>query len=115
MRHGWRYMDLRPEHVLRMTHKEFLMLSEESVEKTHDSNEKIAMASLMNAVSSRGKGKKGKLPKLTDLYDRDSVVGGNKETEVEDKFERHKAAQDWLTNFNLDALNDRQEEKEGGI
>ena len=94
-----------PKHVYELTHKEFCMICEEQVEVTHDQNEKQAMYAIMYAAASRGKGKKGKLPKLTDLYDRQKTEKkSNTDNSFDDAMEKQKHAQEWLSNFDLSSI-----------
>lgn len=109
---GWRYLDIRPDEVLSLTHKEFTILLEEQEEKNHDNNEQQAMYAIMYAAASRGKGKKGKLPKLKDLYDRDAVQGTNKKEEsFEDIVEKQRQAERWLSQFDLSGFDDEDEDR----
>lgn len=94
-----------------MTHREFCILCEESVEQTHDDNEREAMYAIMHAAAQRGKGKNGKLPSLSDLYKRPSGDGLTpKEKESEDALEKHKKAEEWLSQFDLSALAEQSDE-----
>lgn len=83
-------------------------MCEESVEQTHDENERQAMYAIMNAAASRGKGKKGKIPTVKELYDR-NAQGKGKKDDVEDALEQQKRAEEWLANFDLSKF----EKKEG--
>src|SRR5699024_10990190 len=56
VRHGWRYLGLLPKEVYEMTHREFSILSEENVERTHDMREQEAMYAIIYAAADRGKG-----------------------------------------------------------
>ena len=104
-------MDLLPDEVLALTYREFTLLCEEQEEKNHDKNEQQAMYAIMYAAASRGKGKKGKLPKLKDLYDRESVKGERKKEEsFEDIVERQKHAEQWLSQFNISDYEDGDED-----
>lgn len=78
------------------------MICEENVERTHDENERSAMVAIMNAAASRGKGKKGKLPDLADLYKRPSEEEMKKAPEtVEDIREQQAHTEEWLSQFDL--------------
>jgi len=86
-----------------MTHREFYILCEENVERTHDENEREAMYAIMYAVASRGKGKQGKIPQVQELYKR--PTGETEATsKVEDMFEKQKQAEEWLSKFDLSKL-----------
>lgn len=99
VRHGWRYLRLKPYEVYELSHKEFVILSEESVEMTHDKREESAVNAIMNAVASRGKGKQGKIPEVSELYNRDKM--GEPKEEVNDVMQRQVEAMEWLQNFNI--------------
>lgn len=111
VRHGWRYLRLKPYEVYELSYREFIILSQENVEMTHDEREVIAMSAIMNAVASRGKGKQGKIPDITDLYDRNRTSEPEK---VDDVFEQQREAMDWLSKFKLtsdkDVDNDVEED-----
>lgn len=86
-----------------MTHREFVMLCEENVDRTHDFNEREAMYAIMYAAASRGKGKRGKLPEVSDLYkrpDADEIA----RSKAEDVFEQQQKAMEWLSNFDLSGI-----------
>lgn len=85
-----------------MTHREFTILSEENVEYTHDMREQEAMYAIMYAVASRGKGKKGEMFTVKELYDREDK--GNPEEKVEDAVNRHEEAKDWLKGFGIEGI-----------
>lgn len=89
------------------------MVSEENVERTHDINEREAMYAILNAAASRGKGKKGKLPKVDELYKRPSEKerASKKETE-EDLREMYEHTKEWLSQFDLSILDDDVIKKE---
>lgn len=109
---GWRFLDLHPNEVLALTYREFTILCEEQEEKNHDKNEQQAMYAIMYAAASRGKGKKGKLPKLKDLYDRESIKGEDKKEEsFEDIIEKQKHAEKWLSQFDLTDFEDEDEDR----
>lgn len=104
-------MRLLPKCVLEMTHREFTMVCEENVERTYDENERSAMIAIMNAAASRGKGKKGKLPTVDELYKRplsDEVVQEKTESLIEQK--RH--AEEWLSQFDLEGFDSTEKEDE---
>lgn len=82
------------------------MLSEENVERTHDLREQEAFYAIVYAAASRGKGKNGKLPSVTDLYNREGVPS---EEKVEDALEMQKQAYDWLNNFDLTRFTGEEE------
>lgn len=96
-------MRLLPKHVLEMTYREFSMIAEENIERTHDENERSAMIAIMNAAASRGKGKQGKLPSISDLYERPTSedVAIRK---TEDIIEQKNHAEEWLLS-NVGGLN----------
>lgn len=95
-------MQLKPKDVLELTHKEFIMLSEENVNRTHDMNEQAAMTSIMSAAASRGKGKKGKLPSVSDLYKRPS---DDSEAETEENLRQsYEDINERLSHYDLDSL-----------
>lgn len=102
MSHGWRYMGLQPFEILRMTYREFVLVSRSNVERTHDENERLAMLAIMSAAASRGKGKQGKIPKLEELYKRPTDEEVAKKTDtVEDLREKQKHTSEWLSQFDL--------------
>lgn len=88
-------------------------MCEESAEASHDDNEKQAMYAIMYAAASRGKGKKGKLPSMTDLYDRNKATDGrgNDEKTIQDVMEKQRHAQEWLSNFDLASIVKREEDE----
>jgi len=90
-----------------MTHREFSILCEENVKRTHDENEREAMYAIMYAVASRGKGKKGKIPELHELYKRPTDVS-RAESKIEDLFEKQKEAEKWLSQFDLTKLGEEE-------
>jgi len=107
IRHGWRFMLLKPKEVLEMTHREFTLVSMENVNRTHDENERLAMHSIMSSAASRGIGKKGKLPEISDLYKRPTDEEITKEDDKdmsEDIREMQEHTRDWLSQFDIDAL-----------
>lgn len=85
-----------------MTYREFAMICEENVERSHDENERAAMIAIMNAAASRGKGKKGKLPDVKDLYKRPSEQE-QKQTE-QDLREHYEHTKEWLAQFDLSGI-----------
>lgn len=92
---------------MRLTHREFVILSEENVERTHDENEREAMYALMYAVAHRGKGKRGKLPTVTELYNRDNMTSDSgSKNKAEEVIEKQRYAEEWLSQFDLSALNE---------
>ena len=105
MRHGWRYLGLKPNEILSMTYREFALICEENVERTHDENERAAMVAIMNAAASRGKGKNGKLPSLDDLYKRPNAEDVAKQ-KTEDLVEQKRHAEEWLAQFDLGKFSD---------
>lgn len=89
-----------------MSYREFLLVSQANVERTHDENERLAMSAIMNAAASRGKGKKGKIPKLEELYKRpteEEAKESQKSTQetVEDIREKQEHTREWLSQFDL--------------
>lgn len=80
------------------------MICEENVERSHDENERAAMIAIMHAAASRGKGKKGTLPKVSDLYKRPSE-NEPKQTE-EDIREQYEHTKEWLAQFDLSSIDD---------
>lgn len=102
---GWRFLGLKPFEVLRLTYREFALISEENIEKTHDAHEKQAMYAIINAAASRGKGKKGTLPSVEDLYKRTSEKEeAKKERTEEDIIAEQEHAREWLSQFDLTAF-----------
>lgn len=88
-----------------MTYREFVMISNANVDRTHDENERLAMTAIMNAVASRGKGKKGTIPKLEDLYKRPSEDDKVKKVDTpEDLRKKQAESQAWISKFDLDKL-----------
>lgn len=85
------------------------MLSEETVELTHDRREELALSAVMNAVSSRGKGKNGKIPSVEELYDRGKTV---EPKDVKDVFEKQQEAMEWLSNFRISDITDEEDDNE---
>lgn len=85
------------------------MLCEENVEKTHDFNEREAMYAIMYAAASRGKGKKGKLPSLSDLYKRPTSEDMAK-IRSENLIEKQQEAERWISQFDLSKLTSREGE-----
>ena len=92
-----------------MTYREFAMICEENVERTHDINEREAVYAIMYAAASRGKGKKGKLPTPEELYRRPNPEEVN-QTKTELMLEKQKEAEEWLRQFDLSKLSNRKEE-----
>ncbi|SET69257.1 hypothetical protein SAMN05216389_12113 [Oceanobacillus limi] len=92
-----------------MTYREFAMICEENIERTHDENEREAMYAIMYAAASRGKGKQGKLPKLDDLYKRPSAedIAGKTVEEIREQQEHTK---EWLAQFDLSKLNGKEDD-----
>jgi hypothetical protein len=90
-----------------LTHKEFTIIAQENAERTHDRNEQEAMYAIMYAAAERGKGKKGKLPKISDLYNRDSLKGKTEKEDntIEDLVEKQEHTKKWLEQFDLSGLN----------
>jgi len=88
--------------MLNLTHREFYLLSDIHIEKVHDDNERYAMQSIMNAAASRGKGKNGKMFSVKELYDRDSAL--EEERNSEDIEEEQMHTQEWLSQFDLNKL-----------
>lgn len=105
VRKGWRYLELRPNHVYELTHREFVLLCEENAERTHDENEREAMYAIIYAAASRGKGKQGKLPSVHELYKRpeNEVEASNGEDKL-DPIEQQRHAEEWLAQFDLTSL-----------
>lgn len=85
-----------------MTHRDFSIISEENVERSHDVLEREAFTAIMNAAASRGKGKKGELPSVKDLYNREADK--TPEETVQDAIERHEEAKDWLKSFGIKGI-----------
>lgn len=110
---GWRFLGLKPFEVLQLTYKEFAIISEENIEKTHDENEQEALYSIMSAAASRGKGKKGKIPKVDELYKRpsDDDLSNSKETE-EDIRAEYEYTKEWLAQFDFSKFDKENTEKE---
>lgn len=99
---GWRFLGLKPSDTLSMTYREFALISQENVEKTHDENEREAMFAIINAAASRGKGKKGKLPDVVDLYKRPSEDSEEFKAKTEEDIrEEMEHAEEWLAQFDL--------------
>lgn len=89
------------------------MISEEAVERIHDDNELQALYAIMNAAASRGKGKKGKLPKVEELYKRPSaedIQKSEKET-IEGIREQQERTKEWLSQFDLSNFNKKDDEE----
>ena len=82
------------------------MLSEENVERSHDMREQEAFYAILYAAASRGKGKKGELPKVHELYNRNNVASEDK---VEDILEAQREAYEWLGNFDLSSLTRKED------
>lgn len=98
-------MELKPSEVLDLTHKEFSMISEENVEKMHDRNEEFALHAIMSAAASRGKGKKGELPSVTDLYKRPTDEDMAKDDKTEEVLrEELEHTKEWLSQFDIEGL-----------
>lgn len=94
-----------------MTYREFTLVSEENVERTHDENERYAMVAIMNAAASRGKGKKGALPSLEDLYKRPTAEDITRER-TESLIDKNREATEWLSQFNLGEFDKERKEDE---
>lgn len=80
------------------------MVSKANVERTHDENERLAMSAIMNAAASRGKGKKGEIPKLEELYKRpttEELFEKDDKTKAEEVLEKQRNASEWLSQFNI--------------
>ena len=84
-----------------MTHKEFSIICEENVERTYDENEREAAYAIMYAVASRGKGKSGKIPTVSELYKR-PTGGIESSNKLEDMVEKQREAKEWLSNFEFE-------------
>jgi len=87
-----------------MTHREFSILSEENVERTHDMREQEAMYAIIYAAADRGKGKKGEMFTVPELYDRTKFGESSKEEDAKDALERHEEAKDWLKGFGINGI-----------
>ncbi|MBU5266301.1 hypothetical protein [Virgibacillus proomii] len=69
----------------------------------HDENEREALYAIMYAAASRGKGKKGELPKVEDLYPRPGTEE-RKQQEMRDMVEEKKRTDEWLKRLDLSVL-----------
>lgn len=69
----------------------------------HDENEREALYAIMYAAASRGKGKKGELPKVEDLYQRPGAEE-RKQQEMRDMIEEKKRTDEWLKRLDLSVL-----------
>lgn len=78
------------------------MLSEENVEYTHDIREQEALFAIMYAAASRGKGKKGEMFAVEELYNRDGT--SDKKETVDDALARHEEAKEWLKGFGVNGI-----------
>lgn len=87
------------------------MLCEESVERSHDDNERQAMYAIIYAAASRGKGKQGKLPSVSDLYKRptNEDMTNKKGGKDFDPIEQQRHAEEWLSQFDLTSLTGEEE------
>lgn len=88
------------------------MITQENAERTHDDNERYAMAAIMNAAASRGKGKQGKLPSLEDLYKRPTSEDESRK-KTETLLERNQEASEWLSQFNIKGFGGKEQEEDG--
>lgn len=98
-----------------MTHREFAIIGQENVERTHDENEREAMYAIMYAAASRGKGKRGKLPNVDDLYKRpslDEISGKSKEESAEDLRAKHEHTMEWISQFDLSKFSEKDGDKD---
>ena len=68
--------------------------------------EQEAFYAIMYAAASRGKGKQGKLPSVSDLYNRN---GAATEEKVEDALDMQRQAYEWLENFDLSKLTGKED------
>lgn len=80
---GYRYLDLPPQQVLALTHREFFMMLEQRVEKTYDELEREAVKAIMMRAAYHSD-KKNMKP--TDIFDRNHV--GEDDEDIKEKMER---------------------------
>lgn len=110
-------MDLKPNEVLALTHREFYLIAEENKEKIHDRNEREAMYAIFYAAAYRGKGKQGKLPTVKDLYDRNKLAdnnGDSSEDPIKSVAEKQEHMEKWLEQFDLNAIGLGKNGEKGG-
>lgn len=91
-----------------MTPKEFMIVCEENVERTHDERERMALQAIYNAAASNGiqegtkKSPKTRLPSLKELYDRNSnAKPEDKQAEAEHMVEQQRHTEEWLAQYDL--------------
>lgn len=85
-----------------MTHREFSIISEENLERTHDIREQEAFYAIIHAAAQRGKGKNGELHSVKDLYNREDNTSS--EEKVQDALSKHEEAKEWLQSFGIKGL-----------
>lgn len=101
---GYRYLDLLPQQVLTLTHKEFYMMMEQKVEKTYDELERESVKAMMMRAAYHSD-KKNMKP--IDLFDRNNIEK-EKELDSEEMKEKIRKQNEWVNNLNF-----RKEEPNG--
>jgi hypothetical protein len=102
---GYRYLDLLPQQVLSLTHKEFYMMMEQRVEKNYDELERESIKAMMMRAAYHSDKKN---MKATDLFNRDQISKG-KELDDEDMKEKMRKQQEFLNRLDFS----RKEEANG--
>lgn len=94
-----------------MTPREFTIVCEENVERTHDERERMALQAIYNAAASNGiqegskKNPKTRLPELKELYDRNYQHKAEEVAKTtEETFKKQQEAAEWLKNFDLSKI-----------
>jgi hypothetical protein len=90
-----------------MTPREFTIVCEENVERTHDEIERAALSAIFNAASANGvgNGKKKRLPKVSELYDREAnATPAKKKADAEQLMEQQRHTDEWLAQYDLSNL-----------
>jgi len=101
---GYRYLDLSPQQVLALTHKEFYMMMEQKVEKTYDELERESVKAMMMRAAYHSD-KKNMTAK--DIFDRNKIEK-EKELDSEEMKEKIRKQNEWVNNLNF-----RKEEPNG--
>lgn len=94
---GYRYLDLLPQQVLALTHKEFYMLMEQRVEKSYDELERESVKAMMMRAAYHSD-KKNMTAK--DIFDREKIEK-EKELDSDDVKEKMRQQQDFLNRLNF--------------
>jgi len=95
---GYRYLDLKPEEVLHLTHKEFFLMMEQYVEKQYDHMEMMSLQAMFMRVAHHSDKKN---LKATDLFDREKLKRMENQPSEEELQEKYKRQQEILDNITI--------------